>query len=278
MKLRNAKAEMPAGLGEALAERDAHVVRSWSEASRHYAFAESAGTCLFARYTTDRADEHTLSYERSIRERIGSEGVLRAPPVLAAGNDWLLERGIMKRPFGGVVDVDRALAAAAQLASLDLPEREHRRQPFASAQRRLRTLASPVPFADVRAARRIRNTVKLPLVTTHGDYHRNNLLVEADALWVIDWELSARGPAGSDLLHLWCSLDGEEDRDRLFRGAVELVGRSHEPALLALRYSSMVATIVALLASHHGFDRDRSRAEQLLARLPQLRTEARASF
>jgi aminoglycoside phosphotransferase (APT) family kinase protein len=115
-------------------------------------------------------------------------------------------------------------------------------------------------------------------VTTHGDFHRNNLLVGDGPLWVIDWELSGRGPAGSDLLHLWCSLDDEEDRERLYRGIVELIGRRHEHALLKLRYSAMVATIAGLLTAPHLFDRDRSRAERLLADLPVLRAEARTAI
>ncbi len=268
---------LPADLARALEERDAHIVRSWSEADRHYAFADSPGVRLFARYTRDRADEETLAHEAAVRAAIGSDGPLRSPPILAAGDNWLLEQGIVKRPFSGAACIDNALAAAAELTSLELPQLRRRRRALVTARRRLLTITSPLPYADVRAARRIRDQPELPIVTTHGDFHQANLLAEDSALWVIDWELSGSGPAGSDLLHLWCSLDDDEDRDRLFQGTRELVGRRNERALLALRYSVMVATIAALFTAHHSFNRDPLRAEGLLAQLPPLRAEARAA-
>lgn len=271
-------AGMPTGLADALKERDAHVVQSWSWAFRHYAYAEAPGAQLFARHTTDPQDEANLAHEAAVRASIGSDGALRVPRILAAGSNWSLEQAIAKSPFAGPVCIDRALDAAAVLAHVTLPEPPRRRRPLDTARRRLRTITSPLPLADIRAARRIRIDPELPLVTTHGDFHRANLLVDENALWVIDWELSGRGPAGRDLLHLWCSLDDEEDRARLFRGIVELVGQRHEHALLKLRYSAMVATIATLLTAHHRFDRDRSRAERLLLDLPTLRAEARVAL
>jgi aminoglycoside phosphotransferase len=40
----------------------------------------------------------------------------------------------------------------------------------------------------------------LPTVVTHGDFQPGNILVEADRLWLIDWEYSGRRQAAYDLL------------------------------------------------------------------------------
>lgn len=266
----------PPGLVDALASRGATVVGSWAEGAREYLFADSAEGRLFARSSHDPADVAVLEHEAVVRAVVGAEGPLRAPRVLERGFDWLLEKAIEAEPFGGPDHVALVSAAAVRLQELDLPARPlGNGSPRAlKALRRFRMLISPVLLADVRRARRILAESELPVVTTHGDFHPGNVLVSGNGVWVVDWELSGRGPAGSDLLHFWSTIETPEERQRLFDAAVELAGADHKRELLRLRYAVLVRAIAAKLAALMPFDRDPEGARRLLALLPEVRREA----
>jgi Phosphotransferase enzyme family len=268
----------PDALARALDERGATIGEHWAEGARTYARARDRdGNALFARFSTAPADRAAIAVEARVRQAVGAEGALRAPEVVACGDSWMIERAVEAEPLRGPAAIDLVLAAAERLAQLELPhvpeaERvqggEGRRQ---SLLRRLRMARSPLPARDVLRARGIVADSPLPRVTTHGDFHELNVLLERDAVWVIDWELAGEGPAGFDLMQMWASLQSEADRDRLYAGALEIVGGRHADALAALRYALTVRTIAGLVSSRHAFNRDEREARALLDLLPDLR-------
>jgi hypothetical protein len=265
---------LPAGLAEALARRGAEVERRWDEPPRSYLFAAAPGGALFARMSVDPADVAVLEHEAAVRGLVGGEGPLRAPPVLERGPDWLLEEAIEPEPCEGAERIDVVAAAAAAIAQLELPLAPARSGGSrASLRTRARMLRSPLPLRDLRAARRTLADPGLPTVTSHGDFHRGNVLVKGGAAWVVDWELSGLRPAGYDLMQFWATLERPDDRERLFEAAVETVGGARQ-ALLALRHALVVRTIAGKLAGPKDFDRDPAGAHELLALLPVLRAEA----
>jgi len=247
------------------------VERGWREGSRSYLFASSPEGRLFGRASRDPVDAVMLEHEVAVRELVGAEGPLRAPPVVERGTDWLLETAIEPEPFGGAAHVELVAAAAERLQGLELPELPPR-PGRGRARARLRLLASPLPVADLRRARRIMAELRLPLVTTHGDFHPGNVLLSGDAAWVVDWELSGQGPAGSDLLVFGWTVDSAEDQERLLEAAAELAGDRSEARRLA--YAVLVKAAAAKLSAAQPFDRDPAGAKRLLALLPASRQAA----
>ena len=263
--------DIPPGLAEALERRGAKLERGWQEGSRSYLFASSPEGRLFGRASRDPVDAAMLEHEVAVREVVGAEGPLRAPPVLERGTDWLLETAIEAEPFGGASHVELVVAAAERLRGLELPELPPRLE-RGRARARLRLLASPLPVADLRRARKIMAELRLPSVTTHGDFHQGNVLINGGAAWVVDWELSGHGPAGSDLLLFGWTVESVEDRERLLEAAVELAGDRGEA--LRLAYAVLVRAAAAKLSAAQPFDRDPEGAKTLLALLPAARRAA----
>ena len=245
--------------------------RGWSEAARSYLLASSPAGMLFGRASRDPADAAMLEHEAAVRDIVGADGPLRAPPVLERGLDWLLETAVDPEPFGGTAHAELVAAAAERLQGLELPELPGR-PGRGSMRARLTLLASPLPLADLRRARRVLAETRLRSVTTHGDFHPGNVLISGGAAWVVDWELCGHGPAGSDLLHFASTVDSAEDRERLVEAAVELAGDRSE--VLRLAYAVLVRATAAKLSAAQSFDRDPEGARRLLALLPAARQAA----
>ena len=271
--------DCPAGLRAALSARDAQLGELWREGARAYGRADSSEGALFLRWSAHAADRAVLAHEASTRDAVGAEGPLRSPPVLARGEGWLLERAVTDGPLAGVAAIGAVVAAADELAGLALPPLTGRRarDPVAVARRRLRSLRTPVG-RDLLAARRLLARSPLPEVTSHGDFHRGNLLLDAGRPWVVDWELLARRPACFDLMQLWATLDDATDRERLLEAAVALVGEGRRRHVLELRYVLLVRTIVAKLAPTAAFHADPEGGQALVALLPEVRAAARTSL
>jgi hypothetical protein len=268
---------LPAGLAAALAERGAALESSWRERARAYGRAGD----LFVRWSRDPADVAVFAHEADVRERVGADGALRSPPVLAHGPGWLLERAIDAAPLAGRPAVEAVVAAAAELAGAALPpppesvpDAGHR---VAAARQSLRVLLRTPIGRDALAARRLLRGSELPLVTSHGDFHAGNLLVEGGVPWVIDWELLDRRPAGFDLMQLWPDLTASGDREALLEATVALVGERRRAAVLELRYVLLVRAIAAKLAPLRDVP-DRERARALLELLPDVRAAARVTL
>jgi hypothetical protein len=271
-------ADCPAGLAAAVAARRATLGVIFGDGARSYAHATSPDGALFLRWSEDESDVAVLAHEGEVRDAVGADGALRSPPVLERGEGWLLERGIEGGPVAGADAVASVVAAAAVLADARLPALAAppgglRHRLAVQGQRARSLLATPVG-RDVIAARRLRRRSSLPLVTSHGDFHAGNLLMEGGRPWVVDWELLGRRQAGFDLLQLWPELAAPEDREPLFEATVELVGEPHRRALCELRYVLLVQAIVARLAPL-GHVRDRAGGRALLALLPEVREAAR---
>jgi Phosphotransferase enzyme family len=250
------------------------VQRTWREHLRGYLFADSPDGRLFGRWSEDPQDEATLAHEAAMREIVGTDGPLRAPPVLERAAGWLLEEAVDPEPCEGPEAIDAVAAAAEFIPQLELPLAPARAGRGRSLRTRARILRSPLPLRELRAARRTLADPGLPPVTSHGDFHRGNVLVHDGAAWVVDWELSGRRPAGYDLMQFWATLERAEDRERLFEAAVVVVGPTHRPALLRLRHALVVRTIAGKFAAPMAFDRDRRGAHDLLELLPGIREEA----
>jgi hypothetical protein len=267
--------DIPASLAEALARRGAEVERRWDEALRSYLFAAAPGGPLFARMSADPDDVAVLEHEAAAREVVGTEGPLRAPPVLERGPNWLLVEAVEPVRCEGAERSVAVAAAAAAAALLELPPAPprggRRNSRLRTGARRLR---SPLSFRDLRTARRTLADPGLPAVTSHGDFHRGNVLIKDGVAWVVDWELSGMRPAGYDLMQFWATLERPDDRERLFEAAAAIVGAPRRPALLALRHALVVRAIAGKVAGPMSFDRDEAGARELLAQLPALRAEA----
>ena len=238
-------------------------------------FADSADGRLFGRWSDDPADQQTLAHEAAVRDVVGTDGPLRAPAVLERSVDWLLEQAVDPDPCQGPDCIDAVAAAGEKVAQLDLPPAPGRSGGRrVSMLTRLRTLRSPLQLHDLRASRRTLVDSGLSQVTSHGDFHRGNVLVQDGAAWVVDWELSGKRPAGYDLMQFWATLEAPEDREYLFELAVSSIGADRRRELLRLRHALVVRTIAGKLAGPRAFDRDLEGARDLLALLPALRTEA----
>ena len=249
--------------------------RIWREHFRGYLLADSAEGRLFGRWSDDPADQPTLAHEAAVREVVGTDGPLRAPAVLERSVAWLLEEAVDPEPCRGPDCIDAVAVAGEKIAQLDLPPAPGRPgRGGVSMRTRLRIIRSPLPFHDLRASRRTLADSGLPQVTSHGDFHRGNVLVQDGAIWVVDWELSGKRPAGYDLMQFWATLEGTEDREYLFELAVSSIGADRRRELLRLRHALVVRTIAGKLTARMAFDRDPEGARNLLALLPALRTEA----
>jgi hypothetical protein len=266
--------ECPDELATELSSRRAQIEEWYREGCRVFLLATSPGGRIFARYSTDPADEAVLRHERAVRELIGAGAgtALRSPAVHAEGPGWMIEQAVDAEPCQGAAAVDAIVAAAAEVASLPLPAGPWDGAP--DLRRRVKMLAgvvrSPLPLRHVFRARRALSGIVLPLVPAHGDFRAGNLLYERGTLWVVDWELSGLRPVGHDLMQAWVTLERGDDRERLFEATVSLVGRRHRSQLERLRYASAVASVVDKLTAPDAFNRDPNGARRLLAELPAL--------
>jgi hypothetical protein len=254
-------------LRAALAELGAEVEESWREGQRVYLRAGA----VFARYSLAGLDVPVLEHEARVRALVGETGALRSPAVLAQGTGWLVERNVVP----GEAPVEAVVAAAAELATLELPApavTPRRRLSLAPLRRRLRWLGRPRLAAELAHARRLLAASRLPEVTTHGDFHPGNVLRADGRAWVVDWELVGRGPAGYDLMRYWAATRDGGERERLYAGALELAG--DEAELARLRYALAVLTAADKLSHPQALNRDREGAAELLRLLPELRRAA----
>jgi hypothetical protein len=270
--------DCPHDLQDELASRDAAVVRVELDPPKTYVWlAAPAGEALFAWYSSATAHAPLIAYEAAARTAVGTDGPLRAPPLLAVGRLWRLERSLNPEPLCGQPVIDRVVEAAEALTGMELPEPpaslgvESR---LAAFRRRLRMLRSPLPTADAVRARRVLAESPLPRVTSHGEFSTKHVLIEGGNPWIVDWELTAKRPLGYDLMTLWADLERADDRELLFEASIAALGEARRAELRRLGYALMVRLITSALAEPLALNRDPERARALLARLPATRREA----
>ena len=261
----------PPGLREAVEARGGRLERSWREEARAYLVLDSSEGPLFARYSTAPEDRAAIRHEAEVRALVGESGPLRSPKVHAQGEGWLLERRIVPREE----PVELVVAAAAELASRAIPPLSGSGEGGSGLDRlvrRMRLLSRPGLAREVVRARRLLAASTLPEVTVHGDFHPGNILLAHGAAWVVDWELTGRGPAGLDLMRYWATLSETSERNRLYAATAELVGDAR--ALAELRYALSVVTAADKLSHPQRLNRDPDAARALLDLLPWLRSAA----
>jgi hypothetical protein len=266
--------DAPQELAEAVLRRAARVVevKHGKRQHRHriYLRLKSPSGSLHALYSRDLADARIIAHEVVAREVVGVEGPLRAPPVLEAGELWLLGAAAERKPVAGAAEVEIVGAAAERLAGLRLPRGPHSGRDVSLLTvwgRRLRLLRSPLGFRDLVEARRLIAACDLPAVSGHGYFHRVHVFLDVESAWVIDWELCGPLPAGYDLMNYWAGVANPATRAGLFDAALELVGRSRERDLRRLRYALLVRSIAAHLMDPD----DLPEARRMLALLPEVR-------
>jgi hypothetical protein len=265
----------PSGLVAALDQRGAVVGEIWRAGGRTYGRARAGDEELFLRFTTLSHDRAVIAHDLEVRAIVGGDGPLRTPPAIAAGDDWMLEHAVPDGPLAGPGVIAAVVEAAGVLARTALPELPGhvtgmpRLQTARHRARSLRALGR-----DFVMARWLMARTRLPLVTSHGDFHRSNLRIDDGRPWVFDWELVGRRPAGFDLLQLWTTLEDPGDRETLLAATIELVGNGWRRELLRLRYVLLVRTLVTKLAPTHGFEPDLTAGRALQALLPEARAAA----
>lgn len=271
----------PPALRAALHNEQARVVRVTDHSPRFHVRLDSPSGPLFGWYSGHPDDAVTLEHELAVRQAVGSEGVLRAPPVLAYGRHWRLERMIVPEPVSGRATIELVVEAWRRLTTLTLPERPSRRVVASRVdvlRRRARLAMSPLPLRDLVRARRYAASSSLPEVTSHGDFHLAHVLPRDGVVWVIDWEVSGSAPLGLDLMQLWASLPDADDRALLLDAALAEVGPAHRGDLLRLRHVALVRRITSKLAEFGRFgDPDPAEARALLRLLPEVRRAANES-
>ncbi|HVF76130.1 MAG TPA: phosphotransferase [Acidimicrobiales bacterium] len=266
--------DLPPDLLATLDELGVAVERTWREASRAYGAAVGSNGRLFFRHSDDLADHPRFDFEARIRLAIGGDGLLRAPAVLRRGPGWMVEQWVEREPCQGAAAMRAVADASLEVSGLVLPPRADAPTTGGNA-RRLRPSVFLTPFLlDALRMRRLLRSSALPRVTSHGDFHPNNVYWSAGSVWAFDWELATQAPLGVDALRFWCSMPDADDRAELFERLVEGVGRAHRPALLQLRYAVLVRTLAGARANRAAFDRDTALADRLTALLPAARREA----
>ena len=261
---------------DAFAARDAEVVRVELDPPKTYLWARSATEELFAWQSAEPGSEAIVDYEVAVRAAVGTEGSLRAPPILARGRNWRLEPAVGEAPLGERDVVEAVAAAATRLAELELPAAPRglgRERMNSKLLRRVRLLRAPLPLSDLVRARALLAASPLPTTTSHGDFHRRHILFSGGVLWVVDWEFAGRRPAGYDLMTLWADLEDEGDRHLLFELCVEMVGAECRRELLKLRYALLVRIIGDMLVADDDAH-DPTAVPGLLALLPGVRADA----
>jgi aminoglycoside phosphotransferase len=158
--------------------------------------------------------------------RWAEEREIGVPEVLGAADDgrWLLSRRVHPGPAGGPRWTEAAIDVAVRIAPLPAPPGETWHQPEGTAVRRARAsvqdagrlVRGGVPLGELRAVRAAAR--QLPTAEVgHGDLRAANAVLdeESGGMVVLEWTGVRAGPRHRDLLTLWATTAGEEDRARI---------------------------------------------------------------
>jgi len=188
--------------------------------------------------------------------RWAEERDIGVPEVLAAADDgrWLLSGRVHPGPPGGRRWTEAAVEAAVRIAPLPAPPGEPWRPPAEPPLRRVRASAGDVgrlmraglgvgELRSVRAAAR-----QLPRAeAVHGDLRAANAVLDDDLgrLVVLEWAGVHTGPRHRDLLTLWATTLGEEDRERIADVVRERTAGWEEPDVGLLWHAVALEQLVA---------------------------------
>jgi hypothetical protein len=154
------------------------------------------------------------------------------PEVLAAADDgrWLLSHRVRPGPSGGPRWTEEAIEAAVRIAPSPAPPGRPWRAPEGAGLRRVRAsvqdagrlVRGGVPLGELRAVRSAARQLPLAEVA-HGDLRAANAILDEElgGLVVLEWCGVEDGPRHVDLLTLWATTAGEEDRERIADAVLE---------------------------------------------------------
>ncbi|MGY1708248.1 phosphotransferase [Geodermatophilus sp. SYSU D00758] len=190
--------------------------------------------------------------------RWAEERRVGVPEVLAAAEDgrWLLSRRIHVVPPGGPEWAERAVEAAIRIAPLPAPPEDPWTPPAGPVLRRARASVADagrlaragVRRGELRAVRAA--AAQLPLSeVTHGDLRAANAVLGPDGgLVVLEWTGVRPGPRHRDLLTLWSSTPGEEDRAAIARVVLDRTAGWEEPDVGLLWHAVALEQLAARVA------------------------------
>jgi aminoglycoside phosphotransferase len=190
--------------------------------------------------------------------RWAEERGIGVPEVLAAAEDarWLLSRRVHPGPSGGPRWAEEAIEAAVRIAPSPGPPGEPWRPPEGAGLRRARAsvqdagrlVRAGVPLGELRAVRAAAR--QLPLAEVgHGDLRAANVVLdeELDRMVVLEWCGIEAGPRHHDLLTLWATTAGEEDRARIADAVRERTAAWEGPDVGILWHAVALEHLVARL-------------------------------
>jgi hypothetical protein len=193
--------------------------------------------------------------------RWADERGIGVPEVLAAADDgrWLLSRRVRPAPAGGARWTEEAIEAAVRIAPPPAPPGEPWQAPDggttrtaalrrarASVQDAGRLVRAGVPLGELRAVRAAAR--QLPLAEIgHGDLRAANAVLDEELgrLVVLEWAGVQTGPRHRDLLTLWATTPGEEDRARIADVVLERTAGWEEPDVGVLWHAVALEQLVA---------------------------------
>jgi hypothetical protein len=190
--------------------------------------------------------------------RWAEERGIGVPEVLAAADDrrWLLSRRVHPGVPGGARWTEEAIEAAVRIAPLPAPPGEPWQAPEGTALRRARASAQDagrlvrggVPLSELRAVRAAARLLPLAEVG-HGDLRAANAVMDEELgrLVVLEWAGVEAGPRHRDLLTLWATTAGEEDRARVADVVLERTAAWEEPDVGVLWHAVALGQLVARL-------------------------------
>lgn len=188
--------------------------------------------------------------------RWAEERGIGVPEVVAAADDsrWLLSRRVHPGPAGGPAWTDEAIGAAVRIAPLPAPAGEpwlpppvgavdRARASVSQASRLVRSGLRMTELRTVRAAAR-----QLPVSEVgHGDFRAANAVLDEELgrMVVLEWGGVQPGPRHRDLLTLWATTPGEEDRAQIADVVLERTARWEEPDVGLLWHAVALEQLVA---------------------------------
>ncbi|TFV87755.1 phosphotransferase [Blastococcus sp. CT_GayMR16] len=188
--------------------------------------------------------------------RWAEERGIGVPEVLAAADDcrWLLSRRVRPGPAGGTRWTEEAIEAAVRVAPPPVPPGEPWQvsqgpalsRARASVQDAGRLVRGGVPLAELRAVRTAAR--QLPLAEVgHGDLRAANAVMDEELgrLVVLEWTGVEAGPRHRDLLTLWATTAGEQDRGLIAEVVVERTAGWEEPDVGVLWHAVAFEQLVA---------------------------------
>jgi hypothetical protein len=190
--------------------------------------------------------------------RWAEERGIGVPEVLAVADDrrWLLSRRVHPGVPGGARWTEEAIEAAVRIAPPPAPPGEPWQAPEGTALRRARAsvqdagrlVRGGVPLSELRAVRAAARLLPLAEVG-HGDLRAANAVMDEELgrLVVLEWAGVEAGPRHRDLLTLWATTAGEEDRARVADVVLERTAAWEEPDVGVLWHAVALGQLVARL-------------------------------